>query len=140
MILAYSGPTTYNSVKTLTESLGQPIPQALEQVRGYYRYLTHMDNPEKAQYDSQDIKHLGGFNVADFMELTKSEVFEIKKHLMTLIRDNEIYEYADLLEALQDAEMFAELDVALSNTMAFNGYIRSRRHKLRGGGTDGSSN
>ena len=30
-------------VKALTDGFNQPIPQALEQVRGYYRYLTHKD-------------------------------------------------------------------------------------------------
>ena len=55
IILIYDGPTTYNNVRSLTESLGQPIPQPLEQVRGYYRYLTHKDNPEKYQYDDKDI-------------------------------------------------------------------------------------
>ena len=50
VILCYAGPTSYNVVKSLTDSLNQPVPQALEQVKGYYRYLTHMDNPDKYQY------------------------------------------------------------------------------------------
>ena len=39
VILTYSGPTSYNVVKALTDGFNQPIPQALEQVRGYYRCL-----------------------------------------------------------------------------------------------------
>ena len=35
VILTYSGPTSYNVVKALTDGFNQPIPQALEQVRGY---------------------------------------------------------------------------------------------------------
>ena len=50
VIVSYEGPTTYSNVEKLTARLNQPIPQPLEQVRGYYRYLTHEDNPEKAQY------------------------------------------------------------------------------------------
>lgn len=67
VILTYSGPTSYNVVKALTDGFNQPIPQALEQVRGYYRYLTHKDNPEKAQYDEREIKTINGFNIADFL-------------------------------------------------------------------------
>ena len=33
VILTYSGPTSYNVVKALTDGFNQPIPQALEQVR-----------------------------------------------------------------------------------------------------------
>jgi len=53
VIVSYGSPTTYNNVKSLTDSLNAPIPQALEQIRGYYRYLTHKDNPEKYQYDER---------------------------------------------------------------------------------------
>ena len=77
VIVVYGSPTTYNNVKSLTDSLNSPIPQALEQVKGYYRYLTHKDNPEKCQYDDKEIVTGGGFNIADFIELSKSEVSEI---------------------------------------------------------------
>ena len=68
IILCYDGPTTFNNVRALTESLGQPIPQPLEQVRGYYRYLTHKDNPEKYQYNESDIITYNGFNINDYVE------------------------------------------------------------------------
>ena len=105
VILTYSGPTSYNVVKALTDGFNQPIPQALEQVRGYYRYLTHKDNPEKAQYDEREIKTINGFNIADFSELTRSEITQIKKTLQALIRQYDIVEYAQLMDFLQDEEM-----------------------------------
>ena len=55
IIVCYSGPTSFNVVKGLTDKLNQPIPIALEQIRGYYRYLTHKDNPEKYQYSADDV-------------------------------------------------------------------------------------
>lgn len=129
VIVCYSGPTSFNVVKLLTEQLNSPIPQALEQVRGYYRYLTHKDNPEKAQYSENDIKCINGFNIADFSELTKSEVDEIKRRLQILIRELEIYEYCDLMDYLLDNEMYLEHSVAGSQTYFFNSYIASRHYK-----------
>lgn len=129
VILTYSGPTSYNVVKTLTDSLNQPIPQALEQVRGYYRYLTHKDNPEKAQYDEREIKTINGFNIADFSELTRSEITQIKKSLQLLIRQCGITEYAELMDYLQDEEMNVEYEVASNNTYFFDKYIASRRNR-----------
>lgn len=128
VILTYSGPTSYNVVKALTDSLNQPIPQALEQVRGYYRYLTHKDNPEKAQYDEREIKTINGFNIADFSELTRSEITQIKKSLQLLIRQYGITEYAELMDYLQDEEMNVEYEVASNNTYFFDKYIASRRN------------
>lgn len=129
VILTYSGPTSYNVVKALTDSLNQPIPQALEQVRGYYRYLTHKDNPEKAQYDERDIKTINGFNIADFAELTHSEIMQIKKNLQSIIRELGIVEYSDFMDYLQDAELNVEYEIASSNTIFFDRYISSRRNR-----------
>lgn len=129
VILTYSGPTSYNVVKALTDGFNQPIPQALEQVRGYYRYLTHKDNPEKAQYDEREIKTINGFNIADFSELTRSEVTQIKKSLQKLIREYGITEYAELMDYLQDEEMNVEYEVASNNTYFFDKYIASKRNR-----------
>lgn len=129
VIICYSGPTSFNVVKSLTDSLNCPIPQPLEQVRGYYRYLTHKDNPEKFQYSDMDIKTINGFSIFDFIELTKSEVLSIKRELQTLIRDAGIFEYSDLMDLLQDSDMVQQYDVASCNTYFFEKYISSRRNK-----------
>lgn len=129
IILCYSGPTSFNVVNALCEKLNQPIPQPLEQIKGYYRYLSHKDNPEKYQYDEKEIQYLNGFNIIDFVDLTRSEVLEAKKKIQLLIRDENIIEYCDLLDLLYDREMFNELDVAYNNTLMFNAYIKSRKYK-----------
>ena len=129
VIVTYSGPTSFNVVNALCGSLNAPIPQALEQVRGYYRYLTHKDNPEKAQYDENDIQSINGFNIADFADLTRSEVNSIISRLQLLIRDNKIYEYCDLMDYLQDNSMNVEYDIASNHTLFFDRYLMSRRYK-----------
>jgi hypothetical protein len=129
VIACYAGPTSYNVVKGLTDQLHGPGPQPLEQVRGYYRYLTHKDNPEKYQYSDSEIVTLNGFCILDFVELTKSEVLTIKKDLQTLIRQADILEYSDLMDLLQDSDATDKYDVASSNTYFFEKYISSRRNK-----------
>ena len=139
VILAYSGPTSYNVVKALTNgTLGQTIPQALEQIEGYYRYFTHKDNPEKAQYSASDIETINGFDVRNYIDLTKSEVVRIKREIQAFIRDNQIYEYADLMDLLMDAgeEMADHYEVAANNTVFFDRYLSSRRFRAAGGGED----
>lgn len=132
IILIYGSPTTFNNVKALTERLNQPIPQPLEQVRGYYRYLTHKDNPEKAQYDERYIECLNGFCISDFVEMTKSEVLRFKRDIQRFIRDNDILEYCDLMDTLEGSESLSEwYDVASCNTYFFEKYISSRRNKAR---------
>lgn len=131
ILLVYSGPTTYNAVAKFTASLNATIPQALESVRGMYRYFSHKDNPEKYQYDEHEIQTLNGFNIADLVELTKSEVNELKMNILKLIRDVDIYEYSGLVDFLIDNGMTAEYDVAINNTFFFHTYITSRRNAVR---------
>ena len=134
VILCYSGPTSFSVVERLTKQLGQPIPQPLEQVRGYYRYLTHADNPEKAQYSAAEIETINGFDIRDFVEMTKSEVTRYKRELLAFIRDNDLMEYADLLDVLLDGgEATADLfEVASNHTLFLTKYIASRRYKVTG--------
>lgn len=110
----------------------KPTPIAIPPTKTIKRrYLTHKDNPEKAQYDEREIKTINGFNIADFSELTRSEITQIKKTLQALIRQYDIVEYAQLMDFLQDEEMNVEYEVASNNTLFFDRYIGSRRHAPR---------
>ena len=129
IVLVYSGPTTYSAVAKFTASLNATIPQPLESVKGMYRYFTHKDNPEKYQYDEADITTLNGFNIVDLVELTRSEVNQLKTRIISIIRTIGFTEYADLVDFLIDNELMAEYDVAVNNTFFFNSYIASRRFK-----------
>lgn len=131
IILCYDGPTTFNNVKTnITDPLGQPIPIALEQVKGYYRYLTHKDNPDKFQYSDSDILLFNDFDPLNFNDLTRSQVNAIIVELLVYIKTNRITEYSILLDNLVAESKFSALDVASSHTILFNSYISSFRNRL----------
>lgn len=131
IILCYSGPTTFKCVKAITDSLNQPIPIALEQVRGYFRYLTHKDNPEKYQYNEKDITTINDFDIDNYNDLSVSQIKTIMIDIQKIIRDNDILEYCDLLDFLLDSELFSYLDVAQNHTILFNTYISSLRNKKK---------
>lgn len=128
VIICYSGPTSFNVVHHLTASLNQPIPQALEAVRGYYRYFTHKDNPDKYQYDELDITTLNGFNILDFTEITRSEILATKSRLTLLIQQHGFTEYKEFMDFVMSSGTQLEFDVASSNTLYFNAYLRSSRY------------
>lgn len=129
IILSFPGPTTDKTVNTiLQEELNQPIAIPLESVRGYYRYFTHKDNPEKFQYDDKEIELYNGFDVTDV--LNAFEVFQCLKSIQLLIIENEILEYSDLLDYLLVEDLSELWNVASSHTLLLNSYITSKRHKL----------
>ena len=132
IILCYEGPTTYKNVLSLCESLNQPIPQPLEQLRGYYRYLIHKDNPEKYQYNECEIKSLNGFDVSNYLDLTNNQIIAILKQLTVFIDDNNIFEYSDLIKTLRENDFMSQfLEIAINKTFFLNTYICSFRNKMK---------
>ena len=130
IILCFPGPTTDKTVNDIiVKELGQPIAIPLESVRGYYRYFTHKDNPEKYQYKSSDIQLFNAFDVTDIMN--NFEVYQSLREIQTLIIENNILEYCDLLDFLMINDKPELWNVASSHTLVLNTYITSKRHKLK---------
>lgn len=126
IILCFSGPTTDKSVNEILKELNQPIAIALESVRGYYRYFTHKDNPEKHQYLETEIKHFNGFDVCDV--LNNFEVYQYLKDIQIIIIENNIDEYSQLMDYLMMNDLMELWNVASSHTLFLNTYITSKRH------------
>ena len=131
VIVCYDGPTSYNVIKRICDSVNATIPQPLEQIRGYYRYFTHKDNPEKFQYNEEDITTINGFDINNYIEMTYTEVAKYILQLQTLIREKKILEYSDLLDILVDNDCKELWDVARNHTLMLDRYISSRRNKTK---------
>lgn len=69
VILTFKGLKSYEQVLEITSKLNATVPQECKDVRAYARYLCHLDNPEKAQYEPGDVVCLGG---ADYLDKVKS--------------------------------------------------------------------
>lgn len=128
IIMCFGSPTTFNNVKTIMDELNQPIPIPLESVRGYYRYFTHKDNPDKYQYDDKEIELFNGFDVTDV--LNNFEVFQALKEIQSLIVELNIFEYCDLLDYLLTNGFMELWNVACTHTLFLNTYITSKRHSF----------
>ena len=133
VIACWDGPTTYKVVSSLSQGrLNGTVPKKLDSVRGYYRYLTHADSPEKYQYDPADIQRLNNFDIRDHCEMTRSERMKLMGEVQDFIRKNDLHEYAELLDILRDNGMPEHWEVAATNTIVFRAYIASRRHQAGG--------
>lgn len=94
------------------------------------RYLAHLDNPEKYQYNPEQIEALGGADVLQYLKKTTREIIDTYIDIQNIIQENELKEYFDLCNYLAsngEYDMF-EL-VARHATVHFKAYIESYRHK-----------
>lgn len=132
VICQYANTTTAKNVReNVCSKVNGTIPIKLESIKGMYRYHLHLDNPEKYQYDDRDRIFINGFDVSNVNALTQTEIQKIKKEIVTIIIDNDILEYSDLLSLLLENDLNNMFIVASSHTIFFNTFITSRRNKIK---------
>ena len=132
VICYYENTTTFKNVKeNVTTLLNGTIPIKLESMVGMYRYHLHLDNPEKFQYDDRFRTFYNGFDVSKVDSLSYTEVSKTLRDIQQFIIDNSILEYSDLLDILNDNELFIMWNVAKDHTLFLKSYIDSRRFKTR---------
>ena len=129
VLVQFEGPTTYKNIdENICQLINATIPKKVISLRGYYRYLTHQDNPEKAQYDPQDIEVYGGFK----LDMTTTEITQYKIQIMEDIQEKNIIEYSDICEYYKDiVGDYDKLDIVTNHTYFFDKYICSRRNKQK---------
>lgn len=60
VILMFDGKKSTEQVKEIFDTFGGVGVEIVKSIRGYARYLCHLDNPEKAQYEPSQVKSLCG--------------------------------------------------------------------------------
>lgn len=131
ILICFPGPTTFKKVNSLCSSLNSPIPKRVLSIIGIYRYFTHLDNPEKYQYNEEDIIVLNGFDIKEYNGLTTSQTLAIKKALQQLIIEKHLTEYSDFMDYIIEHLGNDFYQVASNNTLFFDRYLSSRRNKIR---------
>ncbi len=131
VILVFDSVKSYEQVKEITQKLKQPVPQICHSILGSIRYFTHQDNPEKFQYQVENIKVFNGFDIDKYTEMTVTQKKAIIKEICQYIVSADVVEYADLVEyaILENQEWFDTIQS--SHTMFLTSFIRSRKFRAK---------
>jgi hypothetical protein len=100
------------------------IPQKCLSVVGTYRYFSHMDNPEKYQYDRDEIEVFNGFEVS----LTNKEIRAAITEIEQMCIDEAIDDMATCEQYLLHYADGTMLDVLRNHTVYFRAWFASFRH------------
>lgn len=69
VMMMYDSMKTMEQAKTNFEKFGGVGCEIVNSTRGYARYLCHLDNPEKEQYNIDDVKSLAGADYINVISL-----------------------------------------------------------------------
>lgn len=108
-----------------------PAVQHCMNLRGSMRYLAHIDNPEKAQYDTAEIQTIGGLDWAYYAMSNADLECDTRNRITSVL--NLIYEvgagnFADLVDAVleREPELF---EVVRKNAYFFGTYMKTKIYK-----------
>lgn len=142
LLLAYSSATTLNNIRAWFNTCGLPESD-LHSVRvcasgvGYYRYLTHKDNPEKAQYDDKDILVFNDFDEV-FKKFSNTEQDKIDKlvHIFQIVDELNTISFHNLIQylMLNERDLFKMLTSSSALAICVKEYQRSLEYDLKNGG------
>jgi len=132
VLLMFGSVKSFDQVVELTERLRCPIPNKCHNSKALVRYMAHMDNPDKAQYDPSLILSHGGVDLAEMLRPSSSERYSLIRDMMYYIRENNITEFQDLMDYAMD-NMYDEWFPLLcdNSALVIINYIKSIRHRTK---------
>ena len=122
----------FGGVKVITDKLHSPIPQRVHNAKAMVRYMAHLDNPEKAQYNPADIVAHGGVDLAELLRPSSSERYTLIKEMIDYVKQENVCEFQDLMDYAA-ANRFDDWFPLLCDNSAYvvGQYIKSQRHRTQ---------
>lgn len=96
VLIMFEGMKSPEQVRELFDQVGGVGLETVNSLRGYARYLCHLDNPDKHQYFPGDVQAMSGVDYLEIIGLP-SDRYEIIGEMIDYCQAEFIYSYATLL-------------------------------------------
>ncbi|MBQ3541834.1 MAG: replication protein [Oscillospiraceae bacterium] len=96
VLIMFEGMKSPDQVKELFDQVGGVGLETVNSLRGYARYLCHLDNPDKHQYFPGDVQQMSGVDYLEIIGLP-SDRYELIGEMIDYCQVEYIYSYATLL-------------------------------------------
>lgn len=127
ILLNFSYPIEYNSVISLLSPFNINFLTVVYSSSSYYRYLCHLDNPEKAQYSLKDIRPCGG---ARALQVGRDQCTAGKlEELLDIIECKNIGELSELVAFLLREKNTEMLEFVCKKSFLVDRIVTSSRYK-----------
>ena len=125
VIIMFEGKKSLNQVEEIFSSIGGVGCERVKSLRGYARYLCHMDNPEKVQYEQNEVISLCGADYIGTIGLVIDKYKAIGE-MIVFCKEKNIFSYSELLEYCY-SDRFDWFRVLCDNgTVVIKEYLKSR--------------
>lgn len=129
VILMFDSVKTVDQAKTIFDLIGGVGCEVVNSIRGYARYLCHLDNPEKHRYNPEDVKSLSG---ADYYSCCNLAIdrYKVIQDILDYCELYNVISYRELLMYCR-TERFDWFRVLCDNgTYVIKEYLKSKKWEM----------
>jgi hypothetical protein len=131
VMMMFDSTKTYAQAHEISCTVNATIPQKVASPKGLVRYMIHMDNPEKAQYDRDSIIGHNGADIDSYFAMSASTRYALIGEMQTWVTDNLITELYMLRSYAQHHRHDWHQLLCDNSNNVMDTYIRSARSHLR---------
>lgn len=135
IIVRFRSKKSFKQIKeAICDPLGGPHPQPVFDFPMMVRYLAHLDDPEKAQYNIEDIEVYGNIDVKQYLYNHQEYQMEILKDILNFCEVYDITEYSTICNYARDErpKWFPYVTQIFRSTV--DAYVRSQRYASENAG------
>ena len=96
LVYCFDSVKARHQVETINKRIGGVGLEAVSSMRGYARYLCHLDNPEKHQYNREEVRCFGGLDYEDVVSLPTDDLLLLAE-ILDYCEDNGIVDFYRLV-------------------------------------------
>lgn len=131
VLIMFDSVKTKEQAQSIFSLIGGVGCETVQSIRGYARYLCHLDNPEKAQYSPDDVLMYGGADYLATIGLA-TDKYKAIGEMIDFCCVNQVYSYSDLLEWCR-SNRFDWFRVLCDNgTFVIKEYLKSKSWAEKG--------
>lgn len=138
VLLLFTNVKSFEQISELSELVNGTAPQKCHNVKSLIRYFCHLDNPEKAPYEWNEIRCFGGIDINDLNKPSSAQLWTYISEIQQFIDDNKITEFSDLSRYARinrSDDWFPVLCHGQTATV-IRYYLLSYRHSMKKGKED----
>lgn len=125
VVLMFEGKKSLEQIRDITLSFGGVGCEIVQSIRGYARYLCHLDNPEKAQYSPEDVMVFCGADYTSTIGLVIDK-YKAVREMIAFCKEQGVESFSELLEYSSE-ERFDWFRVLCDNgTVVMKEYLKSK--------------
>ena len=132
VLMMWDGPKAASLMQKRIEELGGVGCQPCNSARGYARYLCHLDNPEKAQYDMKDVEAFGGADYLGVIQLETDRRQTISE-MCAWCRETGCVSFAALSDYARSEKPVWWQALTAHSTMFMFRYVRALEDEVKSG-------